>query len=333
MEAWTAAMRGEAPRPSLAIARQPSGSTAAMILAYYASPRAEGFHTLKSASTRDNHRRTLERFAKSKWGPLPFGRLDRLGVERVLADMKDRPGAARNARNVLRRLCKWAKAEGLITVDPTEGVRVTMPETDGFHTMTDAEREQYRERHPIGTKARAAYAVLHFTALRVGDAARLGPQHVRPDPDAPHGVLYLKQQKTREPVTQDAEAEMLEAIAAYPKPVGDNVAPLAFLLNKHGKPFSAKGLSNAVRRWCVEAGLPHCSAHSFRKGTLTLIADRGGTPHQIAARGGHKGLRMVEVYTRKAHQLRLDREAAKLLRDEAATKVSNVATRRDRKAK
>jgi integrase/recombinase XerD len=126
---------------------------------------------------------------------------------------------------------------------------------------------------------------------------------------------------------------MLEAIAAYPKPAGGNVAPLAFLLTHQGKPYTAKGLSNAVKQWCIEAGLPHCSAHSFRKGTLTRIADRGGTPHQIAARGGHKGLRMVEVYTRKAHQLRLDREAARLLRDEAETKVSNMAETLDRKAK
>jgi hypothetical protein len=55
----------------------------------------------------------------------------------------------------------------------------------------------------------------------------------------------------------------------------DNVAPLAFLLNKFGKPYTAKGLSNAFKKWCAEAGLPHCSAHSVRKGTLTRIAERG----------------------------------------------------------
>jgi hypothetical protein len=148
MEAHAAAMRGETPRPTLAIACAPSGSTAAVILSYYASPRAEAFHSIKSVSTRENHRRTLDRFAKDKWGALPFNRLDRLGIERVLADMKDTPGAARNFRNVLRRLCKWAIAEDLIAVDPTAGVKVTMPETDGFHTMTDAERAQYRSRHP-----------------------------------------------------------------------------------------------------------------------------------------------------------------------------------------
>ena len=97
------------------------------------------------------------------------------------------------------------------------------------------------------------------------------------------------------------------------------------------RPFcNIRGVRSSKR---AEAGLPHCSAHTFRKGTLTRIADRGGTPHQIAARGGHKSLRMVEVYTRKTQQLRLDREAAKLVRDGPETKVSNVAETLDRKVR
>ncbi len=42
---------------------------------------------------------------------------------------------------------------------------------------------------------------------------------------------------------------------------------------------------------------------------------------------------MAETYTRKVNQLGLDREAARLLRDEPETKVSNVAALVDRKAK
>jgi len=72
----------------------------------------------------------------------------------VLDDMADRPGAARTLRNVLRRMCRWAVAEGTLKADPTEGVKATMPDSDGLHTMDDAERAQYRAHHPVGTKAR-----------------------------------------------------------------------------------------------------------------------------------------------------------------------------------
>ena len=306
----------------------------AVILAYLASSGSDkSFAEIKSAETKAMHRRTLERFSAAH-GDKPFRLLDKIGVERVLATMKETPGAARSLRNVLRRLCRWAVAEKLIAVDPTEGITVTMPESDGWHTMDDAERAQYRAHHPIGTKARAVFEVLYWTALRVSDASRFGPQHVKSDPTSNLGVLHLIQHKTSHPVTQDVEAEMMEALDAYPKPVsGDNVAPFAFILNKFGKSYSAKGLGNAFSDWCDDAGLPHCSAHSVRKGTLTRIADRGGTTHAIAAKGGHKGLRMAEVYTRKADQHRLDRDNARLLRDEPETKVSNVPVAVDRKAK
>jgi integrase len=330
MNAYADALAGATPL-QVGAGLAPAGSTEAAIRAYLASPN---FDAIDSDETKRVHRRVLERFATSKWAPLPFHRLDRIGVERVLAEMKETPGAAQ-FRNVLRRFCKWAVAEKLLKVDPTEGVKVKMPRSDGWHTMNDAEREQYKARHPVGTKARAAYAILHFTALRVSDARKLSSLHIRPFPGSNLGVLHLKQQKTGEPVTQDVEAEMMEAIDACPKPAPRAGEPrhLNFLLNKDGRPYSAKGLSNAVKDWCVEAGLSHCSAHSFRKGTLTRIADRGGTPHQIAARGGHRGTRMAETYTRKANQLALDRDAARLLRDEPETKVSNVEVLVDRKAK
>ena len=91
------------------------------------------------------HRCTLERFA-AKHGALPFRLLDKHGIERVLKPLG--PGAARNMRNVLRRMMKWSVAERIISSDPTAGVIVTMPRSEGWHTMTEAEREQYCAHHP-----------------------------------------------------------------------------------------------------------------------------------------------------------------------------------------
>ena len=114
------------------------------------------------------------------------------------------------------------------------------------------------------------------------------------------GELRLAQQKTGELVVQPVHPAMLEAISAANMKTVGNVAPLAFLLNRFGQPYSAKGLANAVKDWMREAGLPHCSAHTIRKGTLTMLAESGRSTHEIGAYGGHKSLRMVEVYTRPA---------------------------------
>ncbi|MCB1510048.1 MAG: tyrosine-type recombinase/integrase [Hyphomicrobiaceae bacterium] len=312
MREYSAALAGD-PLP-VGQGRAESGSTSAVVLAYLASP---SFDAIKSHETEASHRRALERFAV-KHGSKPFRLLDKAGVERVLAGMENTPGAARNLRNVLRRMMKWAVAERLIDEDPTALVKVTMPKSDGWHTMTDEERERYRARHPIGTKARACFEILHYTALRVSDARKLGPQHIQ------GGVIAMTQQKTGGTVTLPLHPDMMVAVNAYTKPSGDNVAPLAFLLTHQGKPYTAKGLGNAFKFWCEEAGLPHCSCHSVRKGTLTMLADRSRTVHEIAAYGGHKSLRMVETYTRKADALRLARAAAEAFEGEGGTKLSTV---------
>jgi integrase len=223
-----------------------TGGTTAAVLAYLAS---DSFKAIRSPDTRKRHRRILERFA-AKYGDKPFARLDREVVEHILAGMNATPGAARNLRNVLRRMCKWAMAQKprLLAADPTEGIKVTMPKSDGWHTMTDEERAQFESTYPIGTKARAAYAILFYTALRVSDAAHLGPQHIR------SGELGIRQQKTGDDVRQEVRPEMLQAIKA-----AGPITALTFLTTRSGLPYSPKGLANAFKEWCRKACLPHCS--------------------------------------------------------------------------
>jgi integrase len=57
---------------------------------------------------------------------------------------------------------------------------------------------------------------------------------------------------------------------------------------------------------------PHCSAHSVRKGTLTMLAMKARTMHEIAAYGGHASLKMVEVYTKAAEREALAMSAAEV---------------------
>ena len=295
------------------------GSTTAAVLAYLAS---DSFKSIRSPQTRATHRGILERFA-AKHGDKPFSMLDRIGIEKILAEKQGTPGAARNLRNVLRRMCRWGIREHLIAHDPTEGIKVTMPKSDGWHTMTDDERAIFESTYPIGTRARAVYSILFYTALRVSDACRLGPQHIR------NGDLVIRQHKTGDDVVQPVHANMMAAIRA----LGPTTA-LAFLTTRFGRPYSAKGLANAFKKWCRKAGLPHCSVHTVRKGTLTMMANRGRSVHEIAAYGGHKSLRMVETYTRKRDEARLSRSASKAFYEgDTGTELSTVTRNGDRKAK
>src|SRR5690242_6599414 len=104
MAAYAAALDGH--RVPYSGAVEP-GSTAAAILAYLAS---DSFKAIKSDQTRTTQRGILERFA-IKHGDKEFCRLDRTGVELIIAGKQDTPGAARNLRNALRRMCRWAMAQ------------------------------------------------------------------------------------------------------------------------------------------------------------------------------------------------------------------------------
>jgi integrase/recombinase XerD len=312
MAAYSEALAG---KPVQRLTRAP-GTASAAILRYLAS---DAFKALRSPETRRVHRATLERFA-AKYGARPFALLDRKGVELILAEQK--PGAARNLRNVLRRMCRWAVPEKLIDKDPTEGVRVKLPESDGWHTMTDEERAAFEQRWPIGTKDRAIYAVLYYTALRVSDAAKVGPQHVS------GGQLTIRQQKNRFLLKQPVHPDMLAAIKSANMPLG-----MAFLMTRFGRPYSAKGLANRFKAACIAAGLPHCSAHTVRKGTATMIADRHKSEFEIAAFLGDKSLRMAELYTRKRDTAKLARSAATAFETETGTELSTMPQEGDRKAR
>ncbi|MBS0251343.1 MAG: tyrosine-type recombinase/integrase, partial [Proteobacteria bacterium] len=80
---------------------------------------------------------------------------------------------------------------------------------------------------------------------------------------------------------------------------------LVFLVTSHGKPFSIAGFGNWFHDRCVEAELPHCSAHGLRKAGSTRAAEAGATAHQLMAMFGWRSLAEAERYTRAAERKRM----------------------------
>ncbi|MGX5773920.1 tyrosine-type recombinase/integrase [Methylorubrum zatmanii] len=155
-----------------------------------------------------------------------------------------------------------------------------------------------------------------YTACRREDIPRFGPQHIR------DGRLRFIQGKNdqRAPVSIDIPVHPDLAAAIQAAPI---TGQLVFLVTEYGKPFTTAGFGNKFKDWCVEAGLPHCSAHGCRKATAARLAERGATPHQIMAITGHKSLEEVERYTRAAQMAGLADSAMALLpsRDQAQGQV------------
>ena len=219
---------------------------------------------------------------------------------RKLRDAKaDTPEAANALVKALRQVFKWAVEAEPVDSNPAKEVPYIETGSQGFHSWTIEEVRQYEARHPIGTRARLALALLLYTTQRRSDVVRLGHKM------ALNGWLKFIQVKNakRKPISLEIPimAELQRIIDAT-TPLGKDT----YLVTKFGRPFTADGFGNRFRKWCDEAGLPpHCTAHGLRKAGSARLAELGASDREIMAITGHQTAKEVDRYTKSARQKKL----------------------------
>lgn len=273
--------------------RPAEGTFAALIIAYLRSPE---FAALK-ISTQSMRRRILDD-VRTAGGDLPAREITSANIRAGRDLRRATPAAANNRMKAISAVYEWGKEQGLVDHNPVRGVKRLKETGPGHHTWTVEECLAFERRHPVGTMARLVYALALYTASRVSDVHRLGPQHLTAD-----GFLRIQQEKTGAVVVLPLVAPLAEAIRAVP------ARAMTFAVTGYGKPFTVKGLSNKMREWADQAGLPHCSIHGLRKATAARLAEHGMSANQIAAVTGHKTLAEIQRYTSEADQKRLAKAA------------------------
>lgn len=253
-----------------------------------------------ATSTKIVRRNILDRFCREH-GEKSFARLERRNLLKLRDERSEFPESANALIKALRQVFAFGIDYEHCSYNPAKEVPYLIAQGDGFHAWSEDEIEQYRSAHAIGTKARLALDLLLFTGQRRSDVILFGRQHVKKN------ELYFTQQKNRRrsPVTlvipiAPALQESLEQ-----SPTGD----LTFLVTAFNKPFTSNGFGNRFRKWCNEAGLPHCSAHGLRKAAAALLAEMGCSQHEIMAITGHRSLKEVDRYTKSVRQKKLARSA------------------------
>jgi integrase len=235
----------------------------------------------------------------------PLAKMNASAVE-VLRDRKlSTPEAANGRVKAIRQVFKWGVAKGHAPFNPAREVSYFKSGSEGFHTWSLEEVQQFEERHAIGTKARLALGLLLYTGQRRSDVVRLGKQHVR------GGKLTFTQHKGRKTKPHRLTLPILPVLQRIidATPCGD----LTFLVNDWGRPFTDGSFGNKFRDWCDQAGLHHCSAHGLRKAGATFAANNGATARQLMAIFGWDTIKEAEHYTRKADQEQLAEAAMHLL--------------------
>ncbi|UCI30504.1 tyrosine-type recombinase/integrase [Mesorhizobium sp. B4-1-4] len=282
------------------LAVQPVGRPAAHTLAWLLHQYRQSAHF---KGLRPSTRRVRDSiFARlvGKSGTQPFKAIKRQHLQAAMDARADQPFAANNALKAIRKMFEWAVSAGHIDLNPCDGVKPIKAKTDGFHSWTVDQVEQYRKHHPVGTRARLALDIMLFCGLRRGDVVRVGPQHVR------EGLITLRTSKTNTMVYLTIWPELKRSIDATT--TGD----LAFMVTSYGKPFSTpETFGTWFALQCDNAGLPkECRAHGLRKAGATIAADNGATAHELCAMFGWTKLATAEIYTKEADRKRLSRAAS-----------------------
>ena len=166
---------------------------------------------------------------------------------------------------------KFAIEIGLREDNPAAGVKLPNLKTDGYHTWTEAEIEQFEIRHGLGTRARLALALLLYTGQRRGDVVRLGRQHIR------EGFMHLRQQKTGIELAMPIHATLAAIIAETP------AEHLTLLPRKPENHSVRRDLEIGSVIVAMKLACCHCSAHGLRKAAARRLAEAGCTMHEIAA--------------------------------------------------
>jgi integrase len=248
----------------------------------------------------------------------PLSRMTADAVE-VLRDRKIHTPESANARiKAMRQVFKFGVKKKLAPRNPALDVEYFKSGSEGFHTWTPGEVQQFEERHPIGTKARLALALLLFTGQRRSDIIRFGKQHAK------GGKLTFTQHKGRNRKPKRLTLPILPELQQVIE--GTACGDLTFLVNDWGRPFTDAGFGNKFRDWCNQAGLQHCSAHGLREAGATIAANNGATSRQLMAIFGWDTLKEAERYTRNADQQRLAEDAMPLLRTQEQNRTESGPT-------
>lgn len=280
-----------APKPPAA----KSGTLRWLIDQYFASGRF--FHL--ADETQDMRRRVLNNVAATG-GDLRFAEITSQDIMAGKVRREATPYAAANYVKIMSQLFAFAVDAGYLTANPAAPVKTTVPFTDGHHTWTVEEVDQYRAAHPIGSQARLALELLLFTGLRRADAVKLGRQHVK------DGVIRYRATKNG----YDLEFRVLPPLAAAIE--ATKCGDLAFLCTSTGRPWAKESFGTWFAEQCKAAGVPG-RAHGLRKAGATLAAENGADELSLAAMWGWHDPRQSKTYIRKASRKIMAERAANAL--------------------
>jgi integrase len=245
-------------------------------------------------------------------GEKPFAVLTRKVIK---AEMKARtPSQAGNLLAALRGMIRWMIDERHLDEDddPTIGLKSgkakASRETGGFLPWTEDDMALFRAKWPLGTEARLVFDILHYTFLRLGDAYRFGPPHLRQIVRKMAVQIATEKSRGNTTVTVPVHPEFAESLRAARAAgiigadvfSGKMIRGRVLAMNK--KAWAAK-----FKKYAVLAGVnePKKSCHGVRNARAEVAAYADCTESQMMAMFGWTDPKMPAHYIAQANREKL----------------------------
>ncbi|MGO4511190.1 tyrosine-type recombinase/integrase [Bradyrhizobium sp. 2TAF36] len=233
----------------------------------------------------------------------------------IRAEMKARtPSQAGNLLSAVRGMIRWMIDEGHLDEDddPTIGLKSgkakASRETGGFLPWTEDDMARYRARWSLGTEARLMFDILHYTFLRLGDAHRFGPPHLRQIVRKMAVQIATDKSRGNTTVTVPVHPEFAESLRAARAAniVGAEVFT-GKLVRGRVLPMNKKAWAAKFKKFAVLAGVnePKKSCHGVRKARAEVAAYADCTESQMMAMFGWTDPKMPAHYIAQANRERL----------------------------
>lgn len=208
-----------------------------------------------------------------------------------------KPDTARGYMVCFRKVIKFLKRKGLITLDP-EDIKIPKREKRLVEYLTETEVEEFidvigekRRGYPeINRRRNVALAELIFsTGARVGEICKLNRNSIR---DGQFVVVG----KSKEPRPCYVSNRAQRAIDQYLK-IRNDANPALFIANQTGKRLTGDNARKIFRNACERCDLGHVHPHTLRHSFGTCMLAHNVDLIYIGDMMGHQSLDTTKMYT------------------------------------
>ena len=294
--------------------RAQPGTVGYLIEAYLGS---KGFQRLASSTRRDVRGR-LD-WVRVAIGEAKYAKIAPHHVAKLM-ERKGGPAAANRLRKDLGQMFRFAaRMHGFKGQNPAALADPHRTKKGGYHTWTNDEIAAYRATHATGTKARLALEIFLNTGAARVDAINFTRANIA------GARLRYRRAKTGQQVDLPILPELDRELSYLPP-----TQMVLLSLEDGSKGYANESFGNLFRRWCADAGLPHCAAHGLRKAGARRLAEAGATEFEVMSFLGHGTAREASRYVAAANRATLADSGMAKLGNKTGANVSNLPRRLDK---